>query len=145
MTPSDETMIEDKEAIIDQSMLKEDPEGYKDIDADELFAEKQKEMDAAFREQVQKMSLEELVQLHRIAGGKFIYDATEQAIYDTATAVVIPSKIKRFCGERLAEMRPPNRAERRIMISRARRKERQELRAKRRQKGLYFATPFFGE
>lgn len=142
MTPSTETMIEDKEAIIDQSMFKEDPEGTRDIHPDEVFADKQSEMDAAFRNQVRKMSLDELVQLHRIAGGKFIYDATEQAIYDTATAVVIPSKIKRFCAERLAEMRPPNRAERRIIISRARRKERQELRAKRRQKGLYDIPAF---
>jgi hypothetical protein len=119
----------------------EDEEGTREISADAILDEHQKKLDDIFRKHVEEMSLEELVQLHRIAGGVYIYDETEQAIYDSATAMVIPSKIKRFCGERLRDMRPMTRAERRVVISRARRKERKELRALRRKRGLYFAMP----
>lgn len=117
MTPSTETMTEEE---------------YRDIRAEEIedaLDGTQQEIDASFRQAVSQMSDMELVQLHRVAGGTYIYSEVEQAIYDTVTAIVIPSKAKRFAGEELRNRRPANRAERRAMISQVRRKERRNRRA----------------
>jgi len=121
MTPQNQTTVD---------------ETYEDISADDILNMNQKKLDRIFRKHIAEMTVSELVQLHRIAGGLYIYDETEQAIYDTATAMVVPSKIKQFCGERLREMRPMNRSERRIVIAQARRAERKNLRAERRKRGL---------
>jgi hypothetical protein len=124
MTPSKETTTEE----------------HRDIRAEEIedaLAGNQKEIDASFREAVSKMSDMELVQLHRVAGGTFIYSEVEQALYDTVTAIVIPSKAKRFAAEELRNRRPANRAERRILISQVRREQRRKHRAGLRKRGLF--------